>query len=419
MKSKILLLIATAMLWSVSLLAQRDPTTGHSVTTDVSIKAYIFGGQKSDGSLSNELWTTNEFGGFVAINAPGGPSPRKNHDAWMLGNLLYIRGGVDANGNCIADLWEFNLLTNTWTQYPDYLPMCAYKKTAVKNNNNVYIAGGSNSSGASVSNFGIITSSGYTPKADMIEPLAGCGGFKKNGDIYIFGGKNHDWDPGTPGNQPSYSQNVWKYSVATNGWTLQPTTRNQIIELTDMAYTQDNLENFFYVFGGKTYDYTTNTELYSNGIYRLDLNTFSWSKYSTNLPYGLAEFTATYKQGTNFNTDTVFLLGGRTATGALSTNLFKFVPATGQLISVSLPTSINYPDEAKVTIYPDPASDVLYIRNAEPNSIIRIYDMAGKILMQTTLNNEQLNISELKSGLYFISINSGKTEAVNKFVKTE
>jgi hypothetical protein len=94
-----------------------------------------------------------------------------------------------------------------------------------------------------------------------------------------------------PGKQPSYSSNTWKYDVINNFWSMIATnqtkseneSQSDIIELTEMAYTQDTLENFFYVFGGKTYNYETNTEIYSNEIYKLDLNTFSWTKYTTTL----------------------------------------------------------------------------------------------------------------------------------------
>ncbi|MFN4083361.1 MAG: T9SS type A sorting domain-containing protein [Bacteroidia bacterium] len=422
MKKKLLTSILKTIIFSVSLFAQRQPTTGHSITNDVGIESYVFGGQKSDGSLSNELWLTSDFQSFKLVTNLG-PSARKNHDAWIFQGKLYIKGGVDALGNCIDDLWEFDLLTETWTKYTDHAPYCSFKKRIIKLGGNLYIAGGSDSSGASVSKFGsrnlMNISSGYTSKADMIEPLSGCGIFKKNGNIFLFGGYNHDWDAGTPGNQPSYSKNIWRYNVSSNFWDLAKAKKSGINELTDMAYTQDSLENFFYVFGGKTYNYDTKTEIYSDEIYKLDLNTFSWTKYSSKLPYGIAEFTATYKHGTSSNTDTIFLIGGKTASGLISNNVFKFLPSTGQIITVPLSTSINeYAlNNDKISIYPNPANNILFIKNADKNSTVIIYDSNGKQLINSNLQNEQINISEIPNGFYIIIIKSDNYEIIKRFIK--
>jgi len=420
----------------MSLIAQeRDATTGHSEAFDreemILGATYFFGGQKSDGSFSNELWATNGFGIFIQINAPGAPSARRDHVSYVKDDKLYIQGGIDKNGNCLNDWWVFDIIENTWTLLNSNVSStCASQKTAIKIHNKVYTSGGNSSNGTTLSDFGVFDlnniSSGYTAKTSMIEPLAGSAGFKKDGNVYLYGGKNNDWDAATPGKQPSYSSNTWKYDVINNFWSMIATnqtkseneSQSDIIELTEMAYTQDTLENFFYVFGGKTYNYETNTEIYSNEIYKLDLNTFSWTKYTTTLPYGLADFTASYIHGTNADTDTIILLGGQKASGTISTNLFKFIPTTGELITIPLTTSIKeYNLNSKISLYPNPAKDLLYIKHADKNTIVTIYNIAGKEIITTKPHNEIININKLAKGVYTIRIQSENTEITDTFIK--
>ena len=69
-----------------------------------------------------------------------------------------------------------------------------------------------------------------------------------------------------------------------------------------------------------------------------------------------------------------------------------------------------------ISVYPNPASDVLHIKGYQSASIdITIYDSMGRtILDKTILNNETLNVSELSNGIYTIKINN---ELTSKFVK--
>jgi hypothetical protein len=74
------------------------------------------------------------------------------------------------------------------------------------------------------------------------------------------------------------------------------------------------------------------------------------------------------------------------------------------------------------TIYPNPANSVLYIRSEDGlgKSNIKITDILGKAILETkneNLYNASINIEQLNSGVYFISITSEKGQSVKKFVK--
>ena len=70
-----------------------------------------------------------------------------------------------------------------------------------------------------------------------------------------------------------------------------------------------------------------------------------------------------------------------------------------------------------LVIYPNPASSILNIDNAE-NSTIEVYDLLGRIVLSRTNISlkEQLNVSELNSGTYLIRISNDNKVVTDKFI---
>lgn len=75
-------------------------------------------------------------------------------------------------------------------------------------------------------------------------------------------------------------------------------------------------------------------------------------------------------------------------------------------------------DFTSVSMYPNPANDRINIVNAA-NSTIEIYDVLGKLLIskEDISSQEQLNISQLKTGTYFVKINNGGQTSTKKLMK--
>jgi hypothetical protein len=56
-------------------------------------------------------------------------------------------------------------------------------------------------------------------------------------------------------------------------------------------------------------------------------------------------------------------------------------------------------------LYPNPANDVLRIENdAADNSMYRVYDALGQLVMSGHLTQNQLDISQLGNGLYILRV---------------
>ncbi len=90
-------------------------------------------------------------------------------------------------------------------------------------------------------------------------------------------------------------------------------------------------------------------------------------------------------------------------------------------LTCSLSEVSNSSDDLHMTLYPNPASDWLAIKGVNSSFTangFKVYDVYGRLVMKDVLadNNEYVNISELSSGVYFISF-SGKPNEVFRFVK--
>ncbi|WP_040253521.1 T9SS type A sorting domain-containing protein [Psychroserpens mesophilus] len=73
-------------------------------------------------------------------------------------------------------------------------------------------------------------------------------------------------------------------------------------------------------------------------------------------------------------------------------------------------------------LYPNPSDDVLNItlQNSEANLGIQLYDILGKLVIQKTINTTdlaQIDVSELKEGLYLVKFTIGDSTETKRFIK--
>ncbi|ANO49614.1 hypothetical protein Pf1_01373 [Flavobacterium columnare] len=71
-----------------------------------------------------------------------------------------------------------------------------------------------------------------------------------------------------------------------------------------------------------------------------------------------------------------------------------------------------------LTIYPNPASSGrIYITSRSTSSKeIEIYDVLGKLVLQTLLTAKELNITSLNEGVYIIKIKEGEQRITRKLI---
>jgi len=78
--------------------------------------------------------------------------------------------------------------------------------------------------------------------------------------------------------------------------------------------------------------------------------------------------------------------------------------------------SINDQKLTNISIYPNPVNDKLFVQGLSEVSEISIYDVLGKLVLAKTTSSE-IEVSNLKKGIYTIKIVTEQKETVQKFIK--
>ena len=71
----------------------------------------------------------------------------------------------------------------------------------------------------------------------------------------------------------------------------------------------------------------------------------------------------------------------------------------------------------QVELVPNPVKDVLHIKSKEPITELTVYDVLGRSILKKHGNVDQLNVSNLPSGLLFVKLESLDGFAIRKVVK--
>lgn len=73
--------------------------------------------------------------------------------------------------------------------------------------------------------------------------------------------------------------------------------------------------------------------------------------------------------------------------------------------------------ESPFFIYPNPVNDVLFFKSANAISKVEIFDTTGRILKTSTISENKLNVSDLKTGNYILKIFTEKEVVNTKIIK--
>lgn len=98
-----------------------------------------------------------------------------------------------------------------------------------------------------------------------------------------------------------------------------------------------------------------------------------------------------------------------------STTSWTFIDAQTNFSEDCL-LSVQDIDTVYIKIYPNPVSDVITVSSVIPINSIAIYDMLGKKVMSIS-NTNQINVSQLIAGVYFVKIKSNSGEITKKVIK--
>ena len=112
--------------------------------------------------------------------------------------------------------------------------------------------------------------------------------------------------------------------------------------------------------------------------------------------------------------------------GALSWNATENMAHKSSLyfgtVTLEMATGVNNINKTSngVTVYPNPASSVLTIKNAAAGQLVSIYNITGQNVKNVKLNsfNSQISISDLKQGIYVMKVLDKEDDSsVVRFIK--
>lgn len=90
-------------------------------------------------------------------------------------------------------------------------------------------------------------------------------------------------------------------------------------------------------------------------------------------------------------------------------------------ISLALPfatvSGLSSFDESNITVYPNPATDFIYLSNNNiPSQQIHIYNINGQLVKQLQANTRSIDVRELDAGLYFLQLRNETSVRTKQFL---
>lgn len=92
--------------------------------------------------------------------------------------------------------------------------------------------------------------------------------------------------------------------------------------------------------------------------------------------------------------------------------------AVGVINQLETTLSTQNVEVNRISIYPNPASDYILIKNIKNNTTIHIFDGTGKLVKTSLIKeNEKINISSLPKGIYYVQFYNGQNKEIIKIMK--
>uniref|UniRef100_H2YSI8 CUB domain-containing protein n=1 Tax=Ciona savignyi TaxID=51511 RepID=H2YSI8_CIOSA len=206
---------------------------------------------------SKGFWSVSNFN-------PISISPRASYAAALIGNLLWVYGGMEFGSSRNQDLLVFNISSQIWKPVSNagsnLYPQSRYGHTMIAHNNSLYIFGGkltqNENSVDHLWEFNILTSS-WTKinySTDFSQVTNGTSGLELSGHSANLVHFNNDTEIMVVmfGYHPliSYSPFVYEYNFITKTWIRPQTSSAGLIQLYGHTTVQDESTNVIYIHGG-------------------------------------------------------------------------------------------------------------------------------------------------------------------------
>lgn len=310
---------------------------------------------------------------------------------FVIGDKAYIACGALTGGSRTNQLWEYDQPTDSWTQRSNFTGSVRQSPASFSIGTKGYIGTGYIGS-SSVNDF-----FEYDQLTDSWSQKSDFPGIVRNGSAGFSIGSTGYIGMGNGNNSTNYYQDLYAYDPNNDVWTQKADFTLPFVNSMSTYSTASSA----YVLCGYYYQFTGISHNPLNMLYKYDSVSDSWSLEGTfpGLPRG-------YAGGFNLNNDIYIGAGSQSndLSGRVLNDFWKL--SNGMTLKINEPDSFN-----DFIIYPNPSHEKIDFRNSILDQILvsRVYDSTGK-LIETSKTKDYLNISAYKEGLYFIEVitKSGK-----------
>lgn len=340
----------------------------------------------------NDFWEYNPMTNIWTQRTNFGGIPRSLAVGFSIGNKGYIGTGVDVNGNKLNDLWEFDPGSNAWTQKTSLPGPPRYSAIAFSLGTKGYIGLGD------TSNF---TSTGLLNDFWEFDPGGNIwlqkSNFPASGRVYAvsFSLSSKGYVV-TGANATSFRSDLWEYDAVSDSWTQK----------TSFIRGKAQATGFSIGSGGYIVTGVDSPAVPMNELWAYDQTTNNWYQ-KANLPVAMRIFSTAFSVGTKGYV-------GLGDWGVSYDDFWEYSPDT--IFSVQ---ENQY--RVQTTVYPNPitTSGLITLSQSISKGKCRIYDVQGRGVKEMSVSGLkcEINKDEFASGIYFYQILSlNQTIASGRFV---
>jgi PKD repeat protein len=111
---------------------------------------------------------------------------------------------------------------------------------------------------------------------------------------------------------------------------------------------------------------------------------------------------------------------GCTSTYCDSLQVFRLMASAASnpvTINVISPTGVNEQHKDEMQIFPNPVSELLFIKGYTPDSHYMICDVVGNLVKEGILHSDNISVNDLPKGMYLLKFSGNGAGAVKRFIK--
>jgi hypothetical protein len=123
----------------------------------------------------------------------------------------------------------------------------------------------------------------------------------------------------------------------------------------------------------------------------------------------------TVSQSVNVNAGT-YNFGIYIQNTGMNINWIKITKVGAAAKTASVKTAEEEP-VAELSIYPSPAENTLFVTTSVSGEKVSIVDQTGTTVSQQEINNNSIDVSSLRTGIYFVVFEKDGAKTVKRFIK--